>query len=553
LIIAKIKKINKIGIDLDNTIISYDSAFKVAAIRGKLIKNDEIENVDLSKRDIKNIIQSTDDGEIKWQKLQGFVYGKGINKAKLFPGVYRFLWRCSINDVIVEVVSHKTIYGHFDKDKINLREAANQFLKVKGVFGEGNSFIRKITYKSKKSEKIDYIKNSNFCYFIDDLDDIVFSNKLKDQSVLLFSPNTGEYPKNKHNYIGLWPEISKIIFGRWDANEVASLVKSIDEKIKIKTIKKIVGRGNSEIYKIKSDNSKDVVLKIYPQNKGHNRLMSEYFGLKNLREVGVDNIQQSVNLNKKLGVATYKYIDGQSVEKYSLDDIQQVLDLISKVHSKRNEKIFSNFQFASDACLSGKDIENQIYYRLNELSLISSKYAGLNDFLKNIFIPRAKEIIDWSKSSQHGILWHSVKITRKGQTLSPSDLGLHNAIRLENGKLIFHDFEYFGWDDPVKLIADFSHHAAMHLTEDMEYFWFNGVSKIYGKHVLEKLKFAWPLYGLNWCLIILNEFKSSSWQRRCAADEGKVNQRTQQLAIQLAKAEQKIYYISKVYKDKKYW
>ena len=93
----------------------------------------------------------------------------------------------------------------------------------------------------------------------------------------------------------------------------------------------------------------------------------------------------------------------------------------------------------------------------------------------------------------------------------------------------------------------------MHLTEDMEYFWFNGVSKIYGKHVLEKLKFAWPLYGLNWCLIILNEFKSSSWQRRCAADEGKVNQRTQQLAIQLAKAEQKIYYISKVYKDKKYW
>ena len=41
------------------------------------------------------------------------------------------------------------------------------------------------------------------------------------------------------------------------------------------------------------------------------------------------------------------------------------------------------------------------------------------------------------------------------RSLSPSDFGFHNAIRRADGRLAFVDFEYFGWDDPAKLVADF--------------------------------------------------------------------------------------------------
>ena len=40
------------------------------------------------------------------------------------------------------------------------------------------------------------------------------------------------------------------------------------------------------------------------------------------------------------------------------------------------------------------------------------------------------------------------------RALSPSDFGLHNALRTKDGQLRFIDFEYFGWDDPVKLVSD---------------------------------------------------------------------------------------------------
>ena len=45
-------------------------------------------------------------------------------------------------------------------------------------------------------------------------------------------------------------------------------------------------------------------------------------------------------------------------------------------------------------------------------------------------------------------------ISIPNRILSPSDFGLHNTISKKN-KLYFFDFEYFGWDDPIKLICDF--------------------------------------------------------------------------------------------------
>ena len=39
--------------------------------------------------------------------------------------------------------------------------------------------------------------------------------------------------------------------------------------------------------------------------------------------------------------------------------------------------------------------------------------------------------------------------------ISPSDFGLHNAKLNRDHRLTFFDFEYAGWDDPAKTIADF--------------------------------------------------------------------------------------------------
>ena len=133
----------RIGIDLDNTIISYDQAFQNGAVLNGLVQK----GCNLNKKALRGIIRKMPKGEFEWQKLQGYVYGKGINEASLFQGLYRFLWRCNERKIHVEVVSHKTEFGHFDEDKTSLRDSATNFLKSHRLLESKNPLRKKITYK----------------------------------------------------------------------------------------------------------------------------------------------------------------------------------------------------------------------------------------------------------------------------------------------------------------------------------------------------------------------------------------------------------------------
>ena len=66
-------------------------------------------------------------------------------------------------------------------------------------------------------------------------------------------------------------------------------------------------------------------------------------------------------------------------------------------------------------------------------------------------------------------------INKKHEILSHSDFGFHNSIKTSKDKVIFLDFEYFGKDDPVKLVADFLLHPGMSLSNSQKKFWLNKV------------------------------------------------------------------------------
>ena len=119
----------KIGIDLDNTIINYDTSFLEAAKEAGYINSDFCG----SKITVREVIRKQINGEIKWQKLQGIVYGKNIEKADLFVGVKRFLTRAKLRGCTCYIVSHKTVFGHFDQTKTNLHKAAERYLYKNGI------------------------------------------------------------------------------------------------------------------------------------------------------------------------------------------------------------------------------------------------------------------------------------------------------------------------------------------------------------------------------------------------------------------------------------
>ncbi len=114
------------------------------------------------------------------------------------------------------------------------------------------------------------------------------------------------------------------------------------------------------------------------------------------------------------------------------------------------------------------------------------------------------------------------------QTLSPSDFSFHNALRRADGGLAFLDFEYFGWDDPVKLVSDFLWHPAMTLSAAQASRFARGAHELFAAQDAtygSRLRAYFPLFGLKWCTIMLNEFVADDWNRRQFAGQQRKRER----------------------------
>ena len=127
---------------------------------------------------------------------------------------------------------------------------------------------------------------------------------------------------------------------------------------------------------------------------------------------------------------------------------------------------------------------------------------------------------NWSTQQWPANNFREILATTK-QTLSPSDFGFHNSILRSDGTLCFLDFEYFGWDDPVKLIADFIWHPAMTLNDDHKKRWVENSFIIFKntEEIKQRFHAAWPLYGMRWAMILLNEFRKDGWEKKLHVDE----------------------------------
>ena len=501
----------RIGIDLDNTIIDYTEAFLYGARQLKYIPEKWLGQ----KIELKNFVQSHSDGELKWQKLQGKVYGQWIHHAKLYSGVFRFLWRCRQRDWETIVVSHKTEFGHFDRDKISLRDSAKEFLNSGQIWdSDGEGLLNELRFESTREQKIQTIAELKCDVFIDDLPEVLENNVYPLESRrILFDP-VNQYKTTALERVLSWNDAAEVLIGEWSELELNALAESCGLSA-VREIKTVFGGGNSRVFKGSTDTENEFALKIYPLDSSHDRLHSEFDGLKIIFSDYTLSIPEPIGANQGLEAATFRWVEGSPISSPSLEDIDQAVEFLSSLHQCRNQVEFENFPCASAACLTGRQIEEQLNSRLERL------LAEDNEMLEN-FLSKEFESFVNKMLKRAMVLWPNqgfdLVINREQQILSPSDFGFHNALKKMNGTVVFLDFEYFGWDDPVKLICDFAFHPGMELNLVKRKHWFEKTLKLYGDSLLPRLSASWPLYGLCWVLILLNEFRSDIWERRRTAD-----------------------------------
>src|SRR3972149_6659880 len=195
-----------IGVDFDNTIISYDDLlYKVAEERGISVP------YMVSKKAIRDYIRQTPNGEIEWQRLQAIVYGPRIGEAKLIEGVGDFLKLCKLNKIKVYIISHKSVYAVQDKQDVNLRNAAIQWMAVNHFFGDDGLGLdlNSICFGATRADKIQLIKKLGCTYFIDDLEETFLEQCFPSDILgILYSPSSLHHNLINVKVMTNWREIS---------------------------------------------------------------------------------------------------------------------------------------------------------------------------------------------------------------------------------------------------------------------------------------------------------------------------------------------------------
>ncbi len=196
----------KLGIDFDNTLITYDLLFKKAALEKNLIPI----NFPESKSLIRNYLREKGQEKL-FTILQGEVYGSRIFEASQSEGMYDSLSKAKKNGIELFIISHKT-KTPYEGPKYNLHNAASNWLE-KNLFFEksGINIPRKNVYfEVTKTNKIKRIESLGCTHFIDDLPEILdmINPKIKK---ILYNPKLNYFKNN--NYINMknWSELSKII------------------------------------------------------------------------------------------------------------------------------------------------------------------------------------------------------------------------------------------------------------------------------------------------------------------------------------------------------
>jgi hypothetical protein len=159
----------RIGIDFDNTIVCYDNVFSAAARQLGFVEA----SWTVTKTQLRNWLRAQNGGEAKWQRLQGHAYGSGIMFAAPFPGIIDFLDAAAQRNADVFVVSHKTQYGHKDKGRTDLREAARKWMIQTGLLREeGGLKSDRIFFEDDLEAKVKRIAALDLDVFIDDLPEV---------------------------------------------------------------------------------------------------------------------------------------------------------------------------------------------------------------------------------------------------------------------------------------------------------------------------------------------------------------------------------------------
>jgi hypothetical protein len=292
----------------------------------------------------------------------------------------------------------------------------------------------------------------------------------------------------------------------------------------------IGGGRNSRVYRVDCQERMHYALKVYFRHNRdpRDRRATEFAAFRFLRERGIHCVPEPLATDADLSASVFSFVDGAaaSAAAATAADIDFLADFLVGLHPLCRHADATRLSLASEAVFSLEALVESIAGRQARLEAVrgnAGAYPLLTTFLHRDFRPTFESSALWATEILEGEgLQRTSDLAASARTLSPSDFGFHNALRTADGRLTIVDFEYFGWDDPAKMVSDFLLHPGMAIGDELRGRFLRRVLRGFGRgNALEaRVRVAYVLFALKWCMILLNEFVPEHLERRLFANPG---------------------------------
>jgi hypothetical protein len=292
------------------------------------------------------------------------------------------------------------------------------------------------------------------------------------------------------------------------------------------------GGRNNRVWRIRADET-DFLFKRYywAENDPRDRMGHEWDFLSYLHGIGSSAAPQALAADRENRCALIEFINGAtpSLSEIAEPEILSAAEFFAGMNAARFSDAGRALPVASEACFSLEEhVETTARRvgRLDQIVLDGDVARAAREFASESLLPlwnRVRERIIEMAQQNGGM---KRKLLPEERCVSPSDFGFHNSLRAPAGGLRFVDFEYSGWDDPAKTIADFANQPDMLLDSHLgDIFRARAIALFPDADSLAaRLRLLTPLYQIKWACICLNEFLPAGSARRAftglKTDEG---------------------------------
>lgn len=284
--------------------------------------------------------------------------------------------------------------------------------------------------------------------------------------------------------------------------------------IPITAAQRISGHGNSRIFRVYG-NATSYALKSYPdlRHDPRPRRSTEWLALTEASAAGL-LVPHPIATSENLNWSIIEWVDGVRLDPNATESVEHAVQFVDDLR-RLSDSAGREFGLATEACLQPSRVLEQIDARLARLTAVT--IPELAQYLRSE-VKLARDAAASRARAMLGDRWDA-EVDPPRRILSPSDFGFHNALMTSNGRVYFFDFEYFGWDDPAKLVADFLLHPGSSLGAESRRHWIDHMTTRFvdDADFLARLDACLPMYVVRWALILLNEFLIDKSRNRLLA------------------------------------